>query len=327
MPHRKVDMIETLPNFRSLAGAHAMDDWYTAMLARIRVPYESVTVATRHGDTHMLAVGPQDAPPVVLLHGMEGTALSWRHQLNALASGFRLYALDIIGSAGKSAPIRLSHPGNAYAEWLSDVLNGLGLRQASFVGMSNGAWLIIRLAGYAPDAITKAALMSANGLLPVRFPFTMARLLERRSVDALLGRASRVITRDLVRRSVALATPKDLTVDPDEVEWNYLLAKYYRYRFPPPPVSDEQLRLLTAPTLLLMGEKEQFFAPTATIARARAHLPNLRAAEVIAGVGHNMATDDPETVNQHLRSFLADTARLPETPESPDSNRPAVWAS
>lgn len=300
-------------NFRSDEGVREMDDWYAGMLTRIQVPHESFTVGTRFGDTHMLVTGPEDAPPVILLHGMEGTAISWRQQINALSGEFRLYALDIIGSAGKSSAVRLPHTGSNYAEWLADVLAGLGLREASFVGMSNGCWLIIKLAEYAPEAITRAVMMSANGIMPVRFPFNMARLLELNAADTLIGKvAAGVITRERVRRSVTRAAPKGLPIDPDEIEWLYLLAKYYRYRFPPPPVTDEQLRSLTAPSLLLMGEQEQFFLPTATIARARAHLPNLRAAEVVTGVGHNMATDDPTTVNQYIRTFLARPTLAPD---------------
>lgn len=291
-----------------------MDEWYAGMLARLQVPYESMTVPTRYGATHMLATGPKDAPPVVLLHGMEGTAVSWRHQFKALSTRYRLYALDIIGSAGKSAATRLPHHGTAYAEWLVDVISGLGLSRASFVGMSNGSWLIIKLAEFAPAAITQAVLISANGLMPVRFPYTMARLLQTSAVDAVMGKvAAGIITRERVRRTIMRTAPKGLAVDPDEMEWFYLLAKYYRYRFPPPPASDAQLRALIAPTALLMGEKEQFFLPSATIARARAHLPNLHLAEVVTGVGHNMATDDPPRINGYIHTFLSRSSDTQDT--------------
>jgi pimeloyl-ACP methyl ester carboxylesterase len=309
-------MAEARSNFRSDAGVREMDEWYAGMLARLQVPYESVTVPTRYGATHLLATGPKDAPPVVLLHGMEGTAMSWRHQLNALSTSYRLFALDIIGSAGKSATIRLPHQGTAYAEWLVDVLSGLGLTRASFVGMSNGSWLIIKLAEFAPEAITQAVLISANGVMPVRFPYTLARVLQTSAVDAIMGSAvAGVITRERVRRSITRTAPKGLAIDPDEMEWFYLLAKYYRYRFPPPPASDAQLRALTAPTVLLMGEKEQFFLPAATIARARAHLPNLHLAEVVTGVGHNMANDDPPRINGYIHTFLSRLSEAHDTAE------------
>ncbi|HEX8033041.1 MAG TPA: hypothetical protein VF510_04305, partial [Ktedonobacterales bacterium] len=72
--------------FSSHAGYAAMQAWYAALLAKNQISYESHIVPTRFGDTHLLAAGPADAPPVILLHGMEGTALSWRYQLDALSS-------------------------------------------------------------------------------------------------------------------------------------------------------------------------------------------------------------------------------------------------
>src|SRR5437868_3070774 len=95
--------------YTSEAGYAAMMQWYTTSMAKSKVPYESRSVATRYGETHLLAAGPADAPPVVFLHGMEGSALSWKPQVSQLATSFRTYALDIIGSCGKSAAVRLSH--------------------------------------------------------------------------------------------------------------------------------------------------------------------------------------------------------------------------
>ena len=70
-------MAESLANFRSVFGSEEMARWYAGMLGRIEVPYEDMTITTHFGATHLLAAGPHDAPPVILLHGMEGTAISW----------------------------------------------------------------------------------------------------------------------------------------------------------------------------------------------------------------------------------------------------------
>lgn len=287
------------------AGQTAMMEWYERGLAQAQIAYELIAVPTRHGETHMVAAGPKDAPPVILLHGMEGNAVSWRHQLTGLAADFRLYALDIIGSAGKSAPTRLSHDGHEYGEWLADVLTALRLDQASLVGISNGSWLILKFAAYAPERIAKAALMSANGLVPVRFPYSLARLMDHpvvRSTKDVLAKA--ILTRPMVRMAITRAALADAALDPHEIEWFYLLAKHYRFRFPPGPVSDSELAALTAPTLVLMGEHEQFFATEAVLDRVRRHVPNLHAAEIVPHVGHNMCTDDPEQINTRLRQFL-----------------------
>lgn len=291
--------------FSSPAGYEAMQAWYGALLAKKEAHYESRIVPTRFGDTHLLTAGPADAPPVILLHGMEGTALSWRYQLDALSSGLRLYALDIIGSAGKSAPTRLPHTGHDNAEWLIDILDELKLDVASFVGISNGGWLVIKLTELAPERIAKAALLSANGLVPVRFPYNLTQLLEVSPIREIKDVISRhVIARPLVRAAVTLISPSGITIDPDEIEWFYLLAKHYHFRFPPGPVTDEQLRSLKAPTLVLMGEHDAFFVPHAAVARARELLPSVYAAEVVSGVGHNMLSEMPDLINARLDTFL-----------------------
>lgn len=292
--------------YNSPDGHTAMMAWYARGLAQAPVPYESITVPTRFGDSHLLAAGSADAPPVILLHGMEGNALSWRYQMDELRADFRLYALDIIGSAGKSTPVRLSHQGHDYARWLEDILAGLRLDRASFVGMSNGSWLIMKLATYRPHVIDRAVLMSANGLMPVRFPYRLARLLESSRVRTVRNVVTdKMLTREMARLAVVFATPRGTPVDPMEVEWFYLLAKHYQYRFPPAPLADDELRALTSPTYLLMGERERFFVPDQVIARARRVLPNLHGAMIVPNVGHNMATDAPHEINRRLRALLA----------------------
>ncbi len=280
--------------------------WYALNMMRSSVPYESRSITTRYGNTHLLVAGPEDAPPVIFLHGMEGSALSWKPQVSQLANVFRTYAVDIIGSCGKSAAVRLLYDNDEYAEWLTDVVDGLGLSRAAFVGISNGAWMVMKFAAQASDRIEKAVMMSVNGLVPVRFPFRLARHIERDSVRAVLELLTgRMLTRGMVRKTMSLVLlPKGVTPDPEELEWFYLLAKYYRYRFPPGPVSNEELRRFKAPVLIMMGEHEHYFDVPAALARACSHLPDLRGSEVIPGVGHNMATDNPRLINARIQEFL-----------------------
>jgi pimeloyl-ACP methyl ester carboxylesterase len=114
------------------------------------------------------------------------------------------------------------------------------------------------------------------------------------------------VTPELVRTAVTLtAPPSGMPVDPDETEWFYLLAKHYRFRYPPPPLTDQQPSRLIAPILFLMGAHDPFFVAHNAVSRARVCLPNLYAAEVVAGVGHNMINEKPELINQRLLEFLS----------------------
>jgi len=286
-----------------------MMEWYGRGLGRADVPVSTRIVPTRYGETHLVASGVPDAPAVVLLHGMEGNAASWRYQLASLGQKYRVYALDIIGSAGKSAATRLSHDNHEYAAWLSDVLDALAITRAHLVGVSNGSWLILKFAAYAPERVASAVLMSANGLVPVRFPYHLARVIDLaaiRTVKDVLAAA--LLTRGLVRFFITRSAMASAEIDPDEIEWFYLLAKHYRFRFPPGPVDDRDVAALTAPSLLLMGEHEQFFGVSDAITRARKLLPDLRGAEVVGGVGHNMCAENPALINAKLRAFLDSVA-------------------
>ena len=99
--------------YRTKAGFAALTAWYERALAALSVARESVTVATRFGDTHAIVAGPRGGAPVVLLHGTNANALMWKPQLPALAESYRVHALDVIGSAGWSAPARRPGPATA----------------------------------------------------------------------------------------------------------------------------------------------------------------------------------------------------------------------
>lgn len=107
---------------------------YDAAVARLPIPYESLMVPTRFGETHALAMGDRDAPPVVLLHGLVADALAMRKMFPDFAQSYRVYAPDAIGFSGKSAPTRPNLDG--YVAWLLELLDALELDKADLVGIS-----------------------------------------------------------------------------------------------------------------------------------------------------------------------------------------------
>ena len=66
--------------YHSAAGEREIHAIYDRQLARLKLPYESRTVETRFGQTHVLELGPDAAPPVVVLQGGNTTSpltLGW----------------------------------------------------------------------------------------------------------------------------------------------------------------------------------------------------------------------------------------------------------
>jgi pimeloyl-ACP methyl ester carboxylesterase len=79
-----------------------------------------------------------NAPPIVLLHGMSDSHLTWKRIAPLLALHGRVLMPDLLGcglSDRPDASYQLAWHARAIAEWLSD----LGVESADFVGLRNNA--------------------------------------------------------------------------------------------------------------------------------------------------------------------------------------------
>ncbi|MEZ4517467.1 MAG: hypothetical protein R3C44_11760 [Chloroflexota bacterium] len=66
-----------------------------------------------------------------------------------------MYAVDLIGEPGMSAPTRPPWDGPAFAEWLADT-DGLGLEHAMLLGISQGGWTALKFAVTYPERVDRA---------------------------------------------------------------------------------------------------------------------------------------------------------------------------
>lgn len=281
--------------YKSPEGYATVMAFYDANLKRWPVPYECSTLPTRYGETHLIASGPPDAPPLVLMRGAGGNTTLWAPDIGYLSRYFRTYALDVIGETGKSAPTRPSYKGSAYGEWLVDVFDALKIERANVAGTSRGGWLTLKIAQYAPERVNRIVPMSAEGIASVspKFFLRMFRVLLFRNRAAVYN----------LKRFI---TPPDLSVNKDLMEERTIVYKHFRQSMNRPPLfTDDELRQISAPTLLLFGEHELVYNINAIIKRVQ-HLPANFHTEVIPNAGHALDYDQPEIVNARIVKFLRD---------------------
>jgi pimeloyl-ACP methyl ester carboxylesterase len=150
--------------YKSEAGRKAVEEQYRRLLQRWPVACEHRFVSTRQGDTFVVASGDPSALPVVLFHGSGTNSASWIRDVAAWAQHYRVYAVDLIGEPGLSAPSRPPLSSPAYAEWLDDVWAGLRLERASIVGISLGGWLGLDFAIRRPARVSSLSLISPSGI-------------------------------------------------------------------------------------------------------------------------------------------------------------------
>jgi len=155
--------------FRDPAAKQVLAAWYPRFLERIPGPVAQRRVPTRHGETHVLLTGPEDAPPIVVIHGAMASSAHAVSEMAALARRWRIVAPDVIGQSPMSADGRIPLDGAAPAEWLTDVLDGVGLDRAGLVGVSWGGSIAMRAAALAPERFERLALLVPAGILAVPF--------------------------------------------------------------------------------------------------------------------------------------------------------------
>lgn len=260
--------------YRSEAGGREIRRRYEDALAAWPVPTAHVRVPTREGETFVVVSGPEDAPPVVLLHGSGANALVWQEQAVAWAGEYRTYAVDIVGEPGLSAPARPALGSPAPAAWLDDVLDGLGLDAAAFVGMSLGGWFALDYAIRRPARVRRLALLCPGGL-------------GRQKYGVLLATAPlRALGRRGLRRSARLVTGLNSAQVRPILDALVLTFTHFRPRTEKLPIfGDDALRALPMPVLVIAGARDAMFDTAGTARRVRTHVPDATVT-VLPHTGH-----------------------------------------
>ncbi len=259
--------------YKSPAGEREIMALYDSVLTRWPVPFEKINVPTRHGETFVIASGDAKLPPLVLVHGSSSNAVSWGGEVKEYSRYFRVYAVDIPGEPGKSAQNRPSWDSPAYAEWLEDVLNGLGVEKASLLGISLGGWMALKFATYRPERVEKLVLLAPGGVVQAKASFIFRAIL-----FSMLGRPGA----RAINRMVFGNQPVDATA----MQFMNTIMSNFRPRLDKQPMfSDEELGRLTMPVLLIAGEKDAILPSRKIVERMRKLVPHLEA-RLLSDTGH-----------------------------------------
>lgn len=79
--------------FKSPEGMARYLAAYDAVLALWHIPYAALDIQTKFGCTHVIASGPAEAPPLILLHAANTSSTIWFPNIEALSQHYRTYAL------------------------------------------------------------------------------------------------------------------------------------------------------------------------------------------------------------------------------------------
>jgi pimeloyl-ACP methyl ester carboxylesterase len=287
--------------FKTPEGEAAYLAAYDAAMTLWPVPYEEIQIPSRFGLTHVVASGPEDAPPLVLLHGFFGTLAMWSPNIADFSQDHRVYAIDIMGHPSKSIPDEPIRDAADLTAWLSATLDELNLDRFALVGLSYGGWLALYFTLAKPERVQKLVLLSpaASFQMPVR-QFVLRGLLmgifpSRLALNSFFG-------------WMGYNDHPDEPVAQHVLDLVYLGLKHFRFPSKTRPIeanvfSDDELRTLDVPALLLIGENEVMYDAAEVLDRARCLIPNFEG-ELVPQCSHEMSFSQYPIVNARALDFL-----------------------
>jgi pimeloyl-ACP methyl ester carboxylesterase len=265
------------------------------------VPYDEIMVSSRFGTTHVVACGPKEAPPLVLLHGFFTTLFLWTPNIADLSQSYRVYAIDIMGNRNRSIPSEAIGTEDEIIEWLGGTLTEMGLESVYLAGMSFGGWLAIKFALAEPNRVRKLVLISpAASLQPLVkqfMPRVMLTMLppKRYWFRMLMGWMG-------VRGSVDSEFSQQLL----DLMWlgaEHINMSAETMRVMPTVISDTQLGALSMPVLLLIGENEVIYDSQKALARAQQLIPDIKG-ELVPHCGHDISFNQHRIVDGRILTFF-----------------------
>jgi pimeloyl-ACP methyl ester carboxylesterase len=247
--------------YKSEAGKQAIEGFYRKVLGRWPVAHEQIVVPTRHGDTFVIACGPAGAPSLILLHGSGSNSAVWIRDVVEWAERYRVYAVDVIGEPGLSAPSRPPLRAGTYADWLGDVCQQLSVLSASLVGVSLGGWLALAYAVKSPARVASLTLLSPAGIgarnqifmLKAMALLFFGKLGIRKASSAALGRAATGPATEYIR---------------------LIFENFHPRREPPPVFTDAELGDLRCALQVIVGADDAMIHAWQTRDRVARLLPN-----------------------------------------------------
>ncbi|WP_197514409.1 alpha/beta fold hydrolase [Mycobacterium sp. E342] len=250
-------------------------------------------------------VSPGTGPAVLLWPSLLMTGDLWAGQAAHFGASHRLVLIDPPGHGG-SEPLRSAFTFGDCARCVVDLLDGLGIDKAHFVGNSWGGMIGATFAARYPDRLDRAVLMNCTasraGVVQKAKYAAMLR------AAAVLGGIRPPLTRSALR---AFLGPTTLRTRPDVVETvranlrgvNIDSARWaVRSVVPARPDQHALLRTITAPVLVVAGAEDATFPVAETRAMAES-IPNA-SFTVLDEIAHLAALEDPARVNDVLDGFL-----------------------
>jgi pimeloyl-ACP methyl ester carboxylesterase len=267
--------------------------------------------------------------PLLLLHGLVGSAKNWRRNISFLSRDSSVYAVDLFNMGESDRVPGLNAGLEATADRLAAYMDALNLDEADIAAHSHGGAVAMMFAARHPDRVRRLILFApANpfcdlGNQLIRFyqtrfgmwvarqiPF-LPRMLKATALSRMYGDPSRVSFDALDGYTQGLHIPGTM---------DHVLQIVQRWFVDMGLLRSALTGLAPKPTLLIWGDRDR--AVGLNSARELQRTLPQSSLIILPGVGHIAFEEMPEICNQAMRDWL-----IHPSPSEGHHSEPTVFRS
>jgi pimeloyl-ACP methyl ester carboxylesterase len=259
------------------------------------LPFEDRFLDTEYGTVHVVVSGLEDGPPMLLLHASGVGSWSWRSNAAALGAEFQLFAIDLIGDAGKSEYDDLTNimrTREDQAALYDDIMAQLGIPgSAVVVGASEGGFIASNLAVHRPERVEQLILLGPMGYAGATG-----------AVLRIMG--AQFFPLELVQDATFRWAFSDApnVISEFNIWFRLLMSETVPAKVAPLPLPSAERQSISTPTLFIFGTHDNLVGDPQA---ARALVSNMPDATVeVVDAGHLMAAERPSEIDSIILGFL-----------------------
>ncbi|KIL45129.1 alpha/beta fold hydrolase [Jeotgalibacillus soli] len=249
-----------------------------------------------------------EGEPILLIHG-SGPGVSawanWRLVFPILSEEYKLYAPDVVGFGSTERPKNNDYSVDIWVNHMISFIETMNLEKISIIGNSMGGALALHIANRRPDLVKKLILMGSVG---IEFPIS-------EELDAVWGYEPSIENmRELISifsYDQSAARNDDLVKLRYEASIQKESKAAFKAMFPAPrqrqvdelALTEEQLREITVPVLLIHGREDRIIPLEKTSWRLSQIIPKAEL-HVFSECGHWTQIEKTQPFVNQVADFL-----------------------
>jgi pimeloyl-ACP methyl ester carboxylesterase len=282
--------------FKTKSEKQAYINSYDKALKLWNIPYTEENITTTYGTAHVIMAGPKNGKDLVLLHGMDASSTMWYPNIKPLAKNHRIYAIDFMMEPGKSTLTTKSLSSEDIVILYNEIFDHYKLKKFDIVGASRGGWIATLLATQKGNSIDKIVLLS---------PAQTFKFIDKvgKTTSALMLKL--FPSEKKFGKTLNTFSTHPQKISPVYKRQFYLANKYSKSNssmLKMHPFSDDELRSITNPVLVLIGDHDVINSEE-SLERANKYLIKGKT-QTIKDAGHFLSIDQSKVVNTAMIDFL-----------------------